>query len=387
MTIPNSRKNIKFLFISDTHFGVNYAVKARNKLRYEYGKRFFSNVEHIIRHAIDEEEVDFILHGGDFFNRSKPPPEVVKKATSIVLRAAEHVPVYLIPGNHERSKLPFGLLEYHENIQVFSKPMSYIFEKNHTKIRICGFPYIRHNARKKIKSVIKSAWKNEIGGSTNHSQYNILLMHQLIQGSRVEHYTFNRGHNVIRSSDIPLMFHMVATGHVHRYQILYGNFPRMHSSHSQRIINQDVLDGRWAFGSSKGEKPFYYTNPIICYSGSPERVSMMERNENKGFIIGELAATSKKKYFNLKLDLKFISIPSVEMRYIKWDLKQQEIIKLIKEVKTIIHEFNQKTLDPSFSGVLRIRIENSTDKDFSQLSQLAEYAKENSVLLTIRIMD
>ena len=68
----NPEKNIKFLFISDTHFGVHYAIKPRNKLRYQYGSRFFKNAHKIFRQAIEQEEIDFILHGGDLFNRSKP---------------------------------------------------------------------------------------------------------------------------------------------------------------------------------------------------------------------------------------------------------------------------------------------------------------------------
>ncbi len=384
MVDRNSRGAIKFLFLSDTHFGVHYAVKPRNKLRFEYGKRFFSNVERIFHHLIEEDNVDFILHGGDFFNRSKPPPDIVKKSTDLLLWAAKRVPIYLIPGNHERGKLPFGLVKFYDNIHVFSNPSSFIFEKDEIKIKICGFPYIRHNARKKIKSVIKSAWKNEITNLPGRSHYNILLMHQLIQGSRVEHYTFNRGHNVIQSKDIPPLFHMVATGHVHRYQILYGNYPKMISSHKHRRIKQDIVAGRWTFYSVKGENPFYYTNPILCYSGSSERVSLMERNEDKGYLLGTLTTTPMKKKYNLNLDLKFNTIPSVEMKYVKWDLKLQPLNDLITEVRKIIDELNQKSTDPSLSGVISIRIEDTSILESNSISQLVEYAKKNSVLLSIR---
>ncbi|MHA2294330.1 MAG: metallophosphoesterase, partial [Candidatus Hodarchaeales archaeon] len=114
----NHTSTIKFLFISDTHFGVHYAIRPRNELRHRYGSRFFNKVEKIFRQTINRDKIDFILHGGDFFNRSKPPPDIVKKSTSILLWAANHVPIYLIPGNHERSKLPFGLIEYHDNIHI-----------------------------------------------------------------------------------------------------------------------------------------------------------------------------------------------------------------------------------------------------------------------------
>ena len=44
--------SIRFLHLSDTHFGVHYALKPRNLLRRAYSELFFRKVEEVIREAI-----------------------------------------------------------------------------------------------------------------------------------------------------------------------------------------------------------------------------------------------------------------------------------------------------------------------------------------------
>ena len=79
---------IRFLHLSDTHFGVYYALKPRNLLRRAYSELFFHKVEEVIREATSIHKIDFIIHSGDFFNRSKPPPEVVDRGVRPFQRAA-----------------------------------------------------------------------------------------------------------------------------------------------------------------------------------------------------------------------------------------------------------------------------------------------------------
>ena len=120
---------VKFLMITDTHFGIHYANNPRSKLRFALGNQFFDQAEKIFRLAIKKHNVDFVLHCGDFFNRSKPHPSIIAKATSLLLWIARYVPVYIIPGNHERSQLPVGLLHYQKNVYIFTKPCSFFFRK------------------------------------------------------------------------------------------------------------------------------------------------------------------------------------------------------------------------------------------------------------------
>ncbi len=375
---------IKFLFISDTHFGVHYAIRPRNKLKYQYGNRFFNKVDDIFHQTIQQGDIDFILHGGDFFNRSKPHPEVIKKSTSMLLWAAKFVPIYLIPGNHERSKLPLGLLRYYDNIHVFSSPCSYIFEKDNIRIKITGFPYIRHNAGNKAKSVINTAWNNELNKKIDRTHYNILLMHQLIQGSRIEHYTFNKGHNVIKIGDIPQKFHLIATGHVHRYQILYAKNHRTLSTHTQQQIIHDLTNQKWRFASPRMNKKDDYPTPVICYAGSCERISMMERNEDKGYVLGTLTTNNSDRIQLSGAHFEFVPTPSTEMKYIKWNFSCKSIEQLIKEVETLVQDMNRKVIGSSLAGLIHILVQQPVGIPSARFTQLIEYARTKNVLLTVR---
>ena len=115
-----NEKTISFLHIADTHFGVYFAKKPRNQLKKEYCNLFFTKSEEVIKKAIKDHKIDFIIHSGDFFNRSKPPPEVIDRAVKpFSATAIKGIPIYLLPGNHVRGKLPFGMLHYQDNINVF----------------------------------------------------------------------------------------------------------------------------------------------------------------------------------------------------------------------------------------------------------------------------
>jgi len=43
--------------------------------------------------------------------------------------AASGVPVYVVPGNHERSRIPYGLLAQHENLFLFDRPKTYVWRQ------------------------------------------------------------------------------------------------------------------------------------------------------------------------------------------------------------------------------------------------------------------
>ncbi|MHA2247426.1 MAG: metallophosphoesterase family protein, partial [Candidatus Hodarchaeales archaeon] len=118
-------KSIRFLHISDTHFGAHYALRPKNLKRRAYGELFFRKITEVLNKAISVHHVDFIIHSGDFFNRSKPPPEVVNRGIKpFQLAAQKGIPIYVLPGNHERSRLPLGLLPFYDNINLFTKPSS-----------------------------------------------------------------------------------------------------------------------------------------------------------------------------------------------------------------------------------------------------------------------
>jgi len=377
--------SIKFLQIADTHFGVHYALKPRNLLRRAYGNLFFQKAEETLTEVITKYKVDFILHVGDFFNRSKPPDEVVDRAVKPFVNAAVNlgVPIYILPGNHERSKLPLGLLSYHDNIHVFKNPSSFIFEKNGILIKITGFPYIKHESRLKFSKIVNQAWKNTI---TNNERphYTILAIHQLIEGSCVEHYTFKKsGHNVIPFDQITTKekvpkFNYIACGHVHRFQFLYQDSSSNIISTNEHIsVIQDPEKQSWKF-DNEIQKKVPQKGSVVCYSGSLERVSMAERNEPKGYIIGDLKFSET----NHRASFKFHKLSSIPMYYLVWDLTQASMHEWVDRTLNTLYTMTNVPTKSPLRAVYRIKVKGKDDRKAKNLDFLKQEAKRLKVYLT-----
>ncbi|MHA1237175.1 MAG: hypothetical protein ACTSQ9_05905, partial [Candidatus Hodarchaeales archaeon] len=205
------------------------------------------------------------------------------------------------------------------------------------------------------------------------STYNILLLHQLIQGSKVEHFTFNHGNNVIAFSDIPLRFHLIAVGHVHRFQFLYSLRGRINSSHTHKQVIQDIDQNKWKFNKRQ-----YVVNnqfPIICYPGSCERVSMMERNEKKGYIIGCIDQNISKAF------LEFYPLNCVPMLKMNWDQSNKSLENLILLTFTKIHQLAKISRLKELGGVLRVTASDSINPN--SITRVNEFAKQKKVILNV----
>jgi DNA repair exonuclease SbcCD nuclease subunit len=366
---------IRFLHISDTHFGVSYALKPKNLLRRAYGELFFQKVADVVQKAISKHQIDFIIHSGDFFNRSKPPPEVVDRAVKS-LKPAIHkeIPIYILPGNHERSKLPLGLLPFsNENIHLFSKPQSYIYEKNGISIKLSGFPYIRKNVKKHFNSLIKKAWSQCVGQSTK-SDYSILVIHQLIEGSYIENYTFRRGHNVVSFKPVPQKFNYIACGHVHRFQFLLNpQLKSIWSTNKFYSVQQNSKKHSLYFKGRSNLSSSISRGPLISYAGSLERVSLAERNEPKGYIIGELVATKRGIQ---SIGFEFHELPAIRMVYLIWDLNEGTMVEYVKKTLETIYEIHtdHKQSEKGIVAIFRIRIRGKgvySKQDINYLKQEA----------------
>lgn len=241
---------IKILFFSDSHLGFDFPIRPRVEMR-RRGDDFFSNYHHILEFA-KTEKVDLIVHGGDMFTNSRVPPLIIEKAYEPLVNVANcGIPVYIVPGNHERSKLPVHLWLAYHNIHVFDYPKTFYFKKGEFKIGLSGFPFAR-KVRAKIQSLLQQTRYFE-----SKANVNFLCLHQTIEGAKVgpKDFTFRVGPDNILGSEIPNKFNLVLSGHIHRNQQL---------THG--------LDGR----------PL--SAPVI-YSGSIERTSFAECFEKKYFVV------------------------------------------------------------------------------------------------------
>jgi DNA repair exonuclease SbcCD nuclease subunit len=249
-------QTVRILFIADTHLGYDLPFRPRIKRR-RRGPEFFANLERALTPAL-KHEVDCVLHGGDLLYRSKVPPRLVEMAFEPFKRVADQgVPVYLVPGNHERSTIPHGKYAIHPNIHIFDRPQTFRLRNRGFTLALAGFPFVRHNIRNEFSSLLEQTdWQN-----TKADGY-VLCIHQSVEGARVGpvNYTFRHRPDVIKATDIPQQFTAVLAGHIHRFQIL------------TRDLRGNSL-------------------PVpILYPGSIERTSFAEKDERRSQAVANWSA-------------------------------------------------------------------------------------------------
>ncbi len=271
------KDNINFIFFSDTHLGFDYPIKPKIEKR-RRGQDFFNNYYRILDYILDK-QADFVIHGGDFFFRSKVPAHITDLAYRALLDFSRSaIPFFIVPGNHERSTLPRSLFYTNSNIFIFDKAKTFWLDIDNVKVAISGFPFVKDNIRDNFNPVLKkTGWQDQQG------DIQLLCMHQTIEGVQVGpgDYTFRNGEDVIKMKDIPAGFNAVLSGHIHRQQILRKSFNDKHES-------VDIL-----------------------YPGSIERTSFAEKEEQKGFYDIRFHLDSDKKWQLSKL--KFVKLPARPM--------------------------------------------------------------------------
>lgn len=265
---------ITILFFADTHLGFDFPMRPRVE-KNRRGMDFFNNYERILETARGE-RVDMVVHGGDFFFRSKVPGKVVDMAYERLAEFARHdIPVFIVPGNHERSMLPRSLFLACPHIHIFHTPSTCLLKIKGANMAVAGFPSFRGNIRDAFSSLSAMLYGEACG-----SEVRLLLMHEVVEGARVgpSGYTFRYGEQVIRKRDLPAGFHCILSGHIHRQQVLRCG------------TGTDVL-------------------PVI-YPGSVERTSWAERDEKKGFYM--LRFTRSGAAWTLS-DMEFRELPARPM--------------------------------------------------------------------------
>ena len=245
---------LRVLLLADTHLGFDLPLRPRVERR-RRGPDFFANFERALEPA-RRGAVDLVVHGGDLLFRSKVRRELVYRAFEpLVEVAAARVPVVLVPGNHERSAIPYPLLASHPGVHILDRPRTVVLAANGREVAVAGFPFQRQDVRGRFGRLL-----DETGWHDRPAEVRLLCLHQTVEGARVgpSGYTFRGGADVIRGADIPTGFAAVLAGHIHRRQILTADL-------SGRPLAAPVL-----------------------YPGSIERTSFAERHEPKGCMRLEL---------------------------------------------------------------------------------------------------
>ncbi len=304
-----SQLPIKILFLADTHLGFDQPLHPRVERR-RRGPDFFDNYLRCLQPALNG-AVDVVVHGGDLFFRSRVHPKIVNEAFQPLIEIADRgIPVFLVPGNHERSNIPVTLLETHPNIHIFDRPKTFVQEIKGFIIALSGFPFFRGAIQQKFESLL-----NQTEFRKNEADTRLLCLHQAVEGAQVgvQNYTFRFANDVILGRQIPSDFDAILSGHIHRFQVL----------------KQDLAGRR--------------LNAPVFYPGSVERTSFAERNEAKGYLILKCGQNRN------ELKWEFIEMPTRPIMVISLENN----LKDFNQLDTWLRE-KLRNLDPN--GIVQLRI-------------------------------
>jgi DNA repair exonuclease SbcCD nuclease subunit len=334
-------ENLRVLLVADTHLGFDLPFRPRVKRR-RRGQDFFANLGRALQPALDH-QVDVVVHGGDLLFRSRVPAALVDMALEPLFKVAQAgVPVFLAPGNHERSQIPRHLWTAHENLYIFDAPVTFVATiarntpggASPLRVALSGFPFARR-VRDLFPQLLAAS-----GYQTARADVKLLCLHQTVEGATVgaNDFTFRRGVDVIRGQDIPSDVCAVLAGHIHRAQTLTHDL-------QQRPLGSPVI-----------------------YPGSIERTSFAERHEPKGYAILEIdpAATTAGQLRQMR----FVPLPTRPMLDLAVTLRSWPLERQMADLKRRL-----AALDPD--AVVRLRLEGPGADDLmrhltaARLRQLA----------------
>ena len=301
---------VRILFFADTHLGFDTPIRPRIKRR-RRGEDFFSNYLYVLDIA-RKTKVDLIVHGGDFFFRSKVSPVIVERAYQPLLDlASSGIPILIVPGNHERSRLPNHLWLNHQNIQIFDRPRTYLHKMGSLSIAFSGFPFAR-KVKEDFLSLLNMTRYREVQADIHY-----LCTHQTYEGAQVGpvDFTFREGPDNIPGEWVPEVFKAVLSGHIHRGQRL-----------TQTLGGGDLAV------------------PVI-YPGSTERTSFAERFEDKFFVTIKIFSNQGKP----RQEIKFHQLPTRPMVKLKIPVEDRNM----NQVKSLIKD-RLALIDPD--AIVRINL-------------------------------
>ena len=267
---------LRILFLADSHLGFDLPLTPRVERR-RRGRDFLANHLRALEPA-HRGEVDLEVHGGGVFHRARPHHTLVAQAFEPLRQVADAgIPVFVVPGNHERSRIPHPRFASHPLIHVFDAPRTFRVRAGGERIAMLGFPYERDVVRRRFPERVAAT-----GWSPSDGEIAFLCVHHCFEGAKVgpADFTFRRGPDVVRCQDIPEGVQAILTGHVHRHQVLTAD-----------------LDGR----------PL--RAPVI-YAGSIERTAFAEMGEPKGTVLLEVSRGADGRP---KLDWRFNELPARPM--------------------------------------------------------------------------
>ena len=296
-------KPIKIMHLADAHFG----IETYGKVDPETGLNTrLADFRRALDLAIDkalEAGVHLALFAGDAYKSRDPNQTHQREFASCIRRLTDGgVPVVMIAGNHDlpNAKGRANAIEIYrtlgvENIHILSRPEVRRIETAAGSVQIAGVPYLlrsnvlpreecRNKTIQETTDLMVQKYCEYIDYVARHLEPGIpsvLLGHFWIKNAKVSSqaaYLNVAEPEVLVSSVANPAFDYVAMGHIHKFQ--------------------DLNKRR---------------TPPVVYCGGIERIDFSERNEEKGFVLVELAKGSA--------SYKFIAIPGRRFVEIEVDVE------------------------------------------------------------------
>lgn len=134
---------LKILFFTDTHIRGSNPKNRKDNFADSVEKKLLEIVD-----IIDKNNVDFVLHGGDLFDRPDISISIASRF-ALVLNKIK-VPFYMVSGNHDVyghnpntvNRTMLGLLDILGIIKIINNNTKLILEKNNIKVQLTAQPYV-----------------------------------------------------------------------------------------------------------------------------------------------------------------------------------------------------------------------------------------------------
>ena len=166
---------MKILYFTDTHIRGTTPQNRKDNLVETLEKKFNEVIG-----IINGENIDYVIHGGDLFDRPDVSVSIVSKFAEILNKIK--VPIYIVSGNHDiyghnpetLGKTMLGLLNAINILHVIDSGEKIILEKNGIKVQLTGQPYIYNldDPINRDKYIIKS--------KPDNVQYLIHVVHGML---------------------------------------------------------------------------------------------------------------------------------------------------------------------------------------------------------------
>jgi len=135
-------RHMKFLFFTDTHIKGTAPENRKDDFLETLRKKFLE-----IGEIIKENQVDYILHGGDWFDKPDVSPSIVREFAILIKNFGK--PIYSIAGNHDvygqnietLGRTMLGLLDGVGVIKLIGAGETIFLKKDNIKVQLTGSSY------------------------------------------------------------------------------------------------------------------------------------------------------------------------------------------------------------------------------------------------------